>query len=489
MPAVMRAAAVVEKAGVPAVAIGAGGFESMGRVVARALGVSDIPIASYPGVILTDAEDEFRRKVSETVAPQVRSGLVSRLSVGPAATAAAEPTTRSVFLRGSFDEVQEEMLRRGMSDGLPVVPPTAERVERFLAFTDRSPDEVLGILPPDLRPLSVWSVAAHGVMAGCRPEYMPILLALGECMADPGFRLEDAGSTPGWEPLAVLSGPIAGELDFNAGTGVMRVGRQANTSVGRWVRMLMRNAAGLRPPPGDTDQGAIASTFNVVLAEDEAASRATGWPPHRADEGFGPDDDMVSLRSVVTISAPIYSAGSRAEDHLRTIADLFGRAIGPWAWTGVAFGAWHPLLVLGPSIARTISADGWSKDDIRRYLYDNVRGEAAWMEECAEAVGRTGFRFAEVVRRGEAPAVYAESDDPRRLVPMFLRPESISIVVAGSPVRNQSRAYVNNHAQGAPVARRVERPASWRQLLQAEQRRTGARPVAGPSGAATPWTP
>jgi hypothetical protein len=126
MPAVMRAAAVVEKAGVPAVAIGAGGFESMGRVVARALGVSDIPIASYPGVILTDAEDEFRRKVSETVAPQVRSGLVSRLSVGPAATAAAEPTTRSVFLRGSFDEVQEEMLRRGMSDGLPVVPPTAE---------------------------------------------------------------------------------------------------------------------------------------------------------------------------------------------------------------------------------------------------------------------------------------------------------------------------------------------------------------------------
>jgi hypothetical protein len=301
---------------------------------------------------------------------------------------------------------------------------------------------------------------------------MPILLALGECLADPGFRLEDAGSTPGWEPMAVLSGPIADELDFNSGTGAMRIGRQANSSVGRCVRMLMRNAAGLRIPPGDTDQGAIASTFNVVLAEDGAALRATGWPPHGVDEGFGPDEDVVGLRSVVTVSAPIYSAGARAEDHLRAIADLFGRAIGPWAWTGVAFGAWHPLLVLGPSIARTISADGWSKDDVRRYLYDNVRGEAAWLEECAEAVGRTGFRLAEQVRRGEAPAVYAESDDPHRLVPMFLRPEWISIVVAGSPVRNQSRAYVNNHAQGAAVARRVRRPADWTRLLEAERRRT-----------------
>lgn len=208
MPAVMRAAAVVEKAGVPAVAIGAAGFESMGRAVARALGVSDIPIASYPGVILTDSEVEFRHKVLDTVAPQVRDGLVARFSRRPA-DGEAEPDARAVFVDGSFDEVQEEMHRRGLSDGLPVVPPTAERVERFLAFTDRSPDEVLGILPPDLRPLSVWSVAAHGVMAGCRPEYMPVLLALGECLADPGFRLEDAGSTPGWEPLAVLKKTIA----------------------------------------------------------------------------------------------------------------------------------------------------------------------------------------------------------------------------------------------------------------------------------------
>ncbi len=379
MPAVMRAAAVVEKAGVPAVAIGAAGFESMGRAVARWLGVSDVPIVSYPGVILTDSGEEFRRKVLEAVAPAVRDGLVARSSGAAIAADDAEPPARSVFLRGSFDDVQEEMLSRGLSDGLPVVPPTADRVERFLAFTDRAPDDVLGVLPPDLRPLSVWSVAAHGVMAGCRPEYMPLLVALGECLADPGFRLEDAGSTPGWEPLTVVSGPIARDLDFNSGTGVMRVGRQANTSVGRCVRLLMRNVAGLRIPPGDTDQGAIAATFNVVLAEDDAAVRAAGWPEHRADEGFGPEDDMVGIRSVVTISAPIYSAGSRAEEHLETIADLFGRAIGPWAWTGVAFGAWYPLLVLGPSIARTISADGWSKDDVRRYLHEHVRGPAGWM--------------------------------------------------------------------------------------------------------------
>src|SRR5215212_2435431 len=117
MPAVMRAAAVVEKAGVPAVAIGAAGFESMGRAVARWLGVSDVPIASYPGVILTDSDEEFRRKVLEAVTPAVRDGLVKRTSRAPVAADDAEPPARSVFLRGSLDDVQEEMLSRGLSDG------------------------------------------------------------------------------------------------------------------------------------------------------------------------------------------------------------------------------------------------------------------------------------------------------------------------------------------------------------------------------------
>src|SRR5213595_534129 len=88
-------------------------------------------------------------------------------------------------------------------------------------------------------------------MAGCRPEYMPVLVAIVEAIAEPVFRVEDAGSTPGWEPLVIVSGPIAGALDLNHGQGVMRVGRQANTTLGRFLRLYLRNVAGLRIPPGD----------------------------------------------------------------------------------------------------------------------------------------------------------------------------------------------------------------------------------------------
>ena len=94
-------------------------------------------------------------------------------------------------------------------------------------------------------------------MAGCRPEYMPVLVAAVEAMCDPRFRIEDAGSTPGWEPLVIVSGPIIKELDLHSGQGVMRVGRQANTSIGRFVRLYLRNVCGYRIPPGAGDKGSI----------------------------------------------------------------------------------------------------------------------------------------------------------------------------------------------------------------------------------------
>src|SRR5919201_3987899 len=158
-----------------------------------------------------------------------------------------------------------------------MIPPTLERIGRFLAHTRRGPDEVVGRLLPENRAATVWSIAVNGVMAGGRPEYMPVLVAIVEAIADPIFRVEDAGSTPGWEPLVIVSGPVARRLDLNHGQGVMRVGRQANTSVGRFLRLYLRNVAGLRIPPGAGDKGSIAGSFNVALAEDEDAAAALGW--------------------------------------------------------------------------------------------------------------------------------------------------------------------------------------------------------------------
>jgi hypothetical protein len=473
MPAVMRAAAVVEKAGVPAVAIGATGFEAMGRAVGRALGINHVPIVAYPGVILTDTTEVFQAKMRDIVAAKVAEALTARIDLGAEdhSQPDAEPAPRQVVMSASLDDVQEAFLAQQWSDGLPIVPPTIERVERFLRWTDRAPDEVISILLPERREATVWNVAVNGVMAGCRPEYMPVLLAVVECLADPVFRIEDAGSTPGWEPLVVISGPLVGELDFNSETGVLRIGRQANTSIGRFVRLYMRNIAGLRIPPGSTDQGAIASGFNVVLAENEQATRELGWPTFRNDAGYTDDQSVVSIQSVVSTSAPIYTGGDHAEDHLETLTLLFTNAMGPWAYTAISRQAWYPLLVLAPSVARALSGFGLSKDDVRQYLYENARLPARMMERYAGQVGSTGFSFAGRVASGTIPPELG-TEDANGMLRLIPRAEWIGIVLAGNTSRNQSRAYINNHSQGVRTVHPVELPTRWKEM-RAEQKRGG----------------
>lgn len=456
MPAVMRAAAAAERAGVPAVAIGGGGFEPMGRAIGRSLGIGHVPIVSYPGVILADDSETFRTKMQDSVAPAVVDALVAGsgtavAEVGPE----REPEPREIVFSGDLDAVQERFEDEGWTDGLPIVPPTLDRVDRFLAHTARDPGEVLGSLAPEQREATVWNVAVNGVMAGCRPEYMPVLLGITECLVDPVFRIADAGSTPGWEPLVVLSGPVVERLGFNAGTGVMRVGRRANTSVGRFVRLYLRNLPGLRIAPDHTDQGAIAATFNVVLAENDDAVRGLGWPSFREDRGFAAAESVVTVQSCVTISAPIYSAGEDASGHLHALTVGMRDAMGPWSYTALEFGAWHPLLVLGPSIARALDGYGVGKRQIREYIAGHARISVAELERCAWAVGSTSFRVDELVRRGELDERYA-GDGPDRTVPMCPRAEDIGIVLAGNESRNQSRGYVENHVQGAPVSRRIE---------------------------------
>ncbi|GAA4871379.1 hypothetical protein PH190_23095 [Actinomycetospora straminea] len=463
MPAVMRAAATAERAGVPAVAIGGAGFEGMGRAVGRSLGVGHVPIVSYPGVILTDTGDVFRAKMREQVAPAVVDALVAGSSsldggdggADDAGAGAVDHGPTEIVARGDLDAITDVFETRGWTDGLPIVPPTPDRVAAFLDHTRRDPDEVLGVLAPELRRATVRSVAVGGVMAGCRPQDLPVLLAIVACVADPAFRVQDAGSTPGWEPLVVLSGPVVERLGFHSGTGALRVGRRANTAVGRFLRLYLRNVAGLRIPPGQTDQGAIASTWHVALAEDDAAVRDLGWPSFRVDRGFADADSVVTVQSVVAVSAPIYSGGESAADHLDALTTIFGNAIGPWAYTGIEFGAFHPLLVLGPAVARALAGFGVDKDALRAHLAEHMRVPVRQLQACAWNVGSTSFDLDAAVAAGELDERYA-GDHPDRLVPMVPRAADIGIVLAGNASRNQSRGFVQNHVQGVPVSRRIE---------------------------------
>src|SRR5688572_21192030 len=295
--------------GIPTASIIGSGFVKQAEVITRGLGVP-LAMGIYQGAPMVDSEAELRRKVEQQLAPELLRGLTGEAP--READVAAEPGAGQTVFSGTFDEVQEHFHRQLWSDGLPVVPPTRERVEAFLQFTDRGPDEVIRVVPQEGREATIRAIAVNAVMAGCRPEYMPVLVAAIEAMCDPTYRIEDSGSTPGWEPVVIVSGPLVKTLDFNHGQGMMRVGRQANTSIGRFVRLFLRNICGFRIPPGAGDKGSIGQSFLVAMAEDEDSAREIGWTTFAEDRGFAPGENVVTVHSVVAFTSPIYNGGDRA---------------------------------------------------------------------------------------------------------------------------------------------------------------------------------
>jgi len=452
---------MVERLGIPTASIIGSAFQKQAEVVTKGLGVP-LAIGVYPGAPMVDSEDVLRQKVEESLAPGLLDGLTGALPTE--ARSDAEPAPGTIAFSGTLDEVQEHFHRKLWTDGLPVVPPTRDRVDAFLSYTTRKPEDVLAVVPQEGREASILSIAVNGVMSGCRPEYMPVLIAIVDAMVDPKFRIQDCGSTPGWEPLVIVNGPIVKDLDFNSGQGVMRVGRQANTSIGRFVRMYLRNVCGYRIPPGAGDKGSIGQSFLVAMAEDEDSAAEIGWPTYAQDRGFARDENVVTVHSVVAITSPMYSAGDRAEQHVQQWVDIVGGSFTYWAHTGFKTGVWNPLIVAGPSVAKVIAAQ-WSKDQVRKYIYDRILVTAERITHYARMTSTPTFSLARLVNDGILPAQYAQSDDPQRLLHAILAPEMIEILVAGDPGRNQSRAYMGNHIQGPPTSRRVELPPRWKEMI------------------------
>ena len=445
-------------------------FEAMARAIAVAMGNPKQPIASYPGpgIIMTDPEDVFRRKVVESMLPVI----IDALDAGPSSTAGAADEEAdsgkgkgaegfvapdAIVFSGDYDAVQEHFLEQGWSDELPITPPTLDRVRRFLEHTERSPDEVLGVLLPEQREATVWNVAVNGVMAGCRPEYLPVLLAVVEAIADPVFHLQDAGSTPGWEPLVVVSGPIVDELNFNYKQGAMRIGRQANSSIGRFLRLYMRNVAGFRIPPGVTDGAGIGYTFNVAMAESDWAADQAGWKTTREELGFGRDENIVLVQSVRSITPPIYSKGDTPDEHLEALAEAAYGTLSTSVHRAYTSGKQFPLILMNPAVAEVFGRKaGVGREYLRSYLAENCWIPARVVDMWAERVGRSPNAM-RPVEGAEKIGITPQVHNGELCLPLFIDPEKILVVVGGNPGRNQSRMYFDNAPQGGRVIRRIEK--------------------------------
>jgi hypothetical protein len=457
---VLRASEACERGGFPTSSLVCEGFLGQAAATSVGLGMPNMPVALIPGHPGAQSLDELRANVRSVTAAQVIENLLKQPTEH---RLEPEPRAREIVFRGTFEEVNAHFYEREWSDGLPIVPPSVEKIEEFLSFTDRAPEESLGILLPENRAATIWAVAANGVMAGCRPEYMPILVALIEAMADPTYGVEHSGNTPGSDTLIVLNGPIIKDLKFNYTQGVLREGFIANTSVGRFWRLALRNMAGFLPHKND--KATFGNTFRVVLAENEDALAKIRWPPHSVDMGFSARDNTVSISRMTGGGVMPSVTGSTPEQMLPYLADGVAKQTG-WEIVftvgGLSFGTLRPVLVLSPILAETIARAGWSKHDVKRYLYEHARTPAWRVEAFTEKW--LDFRIGSLERQvnlGRLPKAFHESNDPNRLVPIVLDPEDFVVLVSGDPLRTNAYAFAQNGYLGFPVAKKIRLPKGW----------------------------
>jgi hypothetical protein len=456
---VLRASAVCEAAGLPTSSLTCEGFMKQAAVTSVGLGVPNIALALVPGHIGTKTPQELRDDILNVTLDDV----VKNLTVMPDAIRDRdEPRARDIVVRGGFQTVNSYFVEHEYSDGLPIVPPTREAIEAFLRYTDRDPDESLGTLLPDKRAATVWSIAVNGVMAGCRPEYMPILVALVEAMCDPQYGVEHSGNTPGGDTLIILNGPIIKQLGFNYTQGALRDGFQPNTSVGRFWRLYLRNVAGFLLHK--TDKATYGNTWRVVLAENEDVLAKIGWEPNSVEMGFRAGDNTVTIARYTGGGSLSSVSGSTPEELLPYLADSVQR-FNNWQitfTTSHGMGSLRPLVVISPIIAEQLAKAGWSKLDVKRYLYEHARRPAFDFERQLRVWNIRGvWDLKADVEAGRIPKVFHESDDPNRLVPIVWKPEDYMIAVTGDPLRNNAYVFAHNAFLGYPTGKKIRLPDDW----------------------------
>ncbi|MFC1963454.1 hypothetical protein ACFLVL_02405 [Chloroflexota bacterium] len=446
-----------EKASVPTASIACQGFVVQGKATVAAVGMPNLPISTYPGQIPFHSAEELENNVRTVLVDQIIQGL----TVQPEEVKlSSEPAPRDIVFKGTFEEVNRFFYGKEWSEGLPIIPPTMEKIEEFLKYTERTPDQVIGRLLPDNREATVWNIAVNGVISGCRPEYMPVLIAIVEALVDHKFGQEHLGHTPGTEVLISLNGPIIKELDFNYEQGALRVGFQANTSIGRFWRLYLRNLAGFLPHK--TDKGTFGGTWRVVLAENEDAVAKMGWDPMSVDHGFKAGDNVITLNSCTSSDSVMNIGADRAEETLNKLAARIVDTQLPLFVINLLGPSVRPQIMISPCIAEAVAKSGYSKDKVKQYLYEHTTFTAKRYEQLFPQLGS----LCDAVAQGKLPKHYCESTDPDRMVPLVCSPDDFIITVSGDPGRDNCFICAQNGFIGYPVSKKINLPTNWEELLK-----------------------
>jgi hypothetical protein len=262
----------------------------------------------------------------------------------------------------------EMLFERGLTDGLPVVPPTRERVERMLAGAPgRRRDELIGVLGPQMGKATVEKIAINAVMAGCKPEYFPVVLAGVEGLCDSVLCAHGLSITlMSGAPLAIINGPVRTQIGLNSGHNALGHGFRANATIGRALRLVTMNVGGARPHGVTKATLGHPGQYTFLVAENEEVSP---WEPLHVERGFSKEDSVITLFGGTGFFQVVDFASNTAERLVSTIGGTMGGGINNYREYPLMS---DTVLVLSPEHAQTIARDGWSKRDVRNYLYETV---------------------------------------------------------------------------------------------------------------------
>jgi hypothetical protein len=435
----------LEKAGIPAVGIVARSFVRAWQSCVDGWGQPSTAFVTIPHATTGQQADFIRKMVDEQI-----DAIIRGLTVLPAAVGATSGTPDGSKPAALFtvemdetpaglDAVHRFLAERDWSDGLPVIPPTPAAVEQMLQGTRRPPQDVLMVMEPGFGLATVEKIAINAVMAGCRPAHFPVLLAAIDCLAQPQLNHRDmqvSGHTEA--PLILVNGPIAQKAGLNYGTTAMGPGvvNQANTAIGRALRLCLINIGHCKAGAGDPNFIGLPTKFGMCLAENEETSP---WPPYHVDRGFKQADSAVSV-VVVTGPTTIIDSGSRThEDTLQNIASMmFYRNAGAGGWIRgwqsaqvghtnkrVSYpGPYHPI-ILSPSRAVIMAEAGLSKQDAQAWLHRYCR------ISLKDALGARGMPTDANGTWLTHPELQDLAHDPQATIPALESPEQYLLFVAG----------------------------------------------------------
>jgi hypothetical protein len=369
-----------------------------------------IPFVKVLHPMATASRDSVTQQVNEAIS-QIGAALAS-----PASERQTEVERSGgeqwIEINGGVEEVNELFHDRGWTDGLPIIPPSEENIRAMLSLSSASADAELGEMPPSRSPVTPRKVAINAVMAGCAPAFFPVVMAAVEGLLDEDLSLYSMQTaTNATTPLVIVNGPLAKTLCLNSGANVFGQGNRANATIGRAVRLILLNIGGEIPGVSDPSTHGQPGKYSFCIAEAEDQSP---WEPLHVERGYSKDQSAVTLMGA---GGPqnIFTYGCRDG---KEILDTFVGALCGLGHNNIIFPT-GPLFVLSPEHAATIARDGFTKDGVKQYLFENARIPIS--------------RFSEGTKRGilERRARWFEVTGDAEHIGVADHPEDIVIVVAG----------------------------------------------------------